>query len=109
MAFEKHLESIRAWFGKRGCAKKLVVNQLRRVVENRPEQIPEHQTKHGTGVSLVVTYHPRFQDLGKIIRKNVIYLYAEQQVKQVFTPAQFVSFRSGCSLRNHLVRPKVYP
>ena len=109
LAFEKHLESIHSWFGKCGYPKKLVDNQLRRVVENRPEQLPEHQTKHGTGVPLVVTYHPRFHDLGKIIRKNFIYLYAEQQVKQVFTPAPFVSFRSGFSLRNHLVRAKCTP
>ena len=38
MAFEKHLETIRSWFGKRGYPKKRVDNQLRRVVENRPEQ-----------------------------------------------------------------------
>ena len=109
LAFEKHLESIRSWFGKWGYPKKLVDNQLRSVVENRPEQLPEHQTKHGTGVPLVVTYHPRFHDLGKIIRKKFIYLYAEQQVKQVFTPAPFVLFRLGFSLRNHLVLAKVYP
>ena len=64
-------------------------NRLRMVVENRPEQLPENHLKHGTGVPLVVTYHPRFHDLGKIIRKKFIY---EQQVKQVFTPAPFVSF-----------------
>ena len=104
LAFENHLESMRSWFGKRGYPKKLVDNQLRRVVENRPEQLPEQQKKQGTGVPLVLTYHPRFHDLGKIIKKNFIYLYAEQQVKQVFTPApSFVSFRSGVSLRNHLV------
>ena len=48
-AFEKHVESIRSWFGKRSYPKKLVDNQLRRVAENRPGQLPEHQTKHGTG------------------------------------------------------------
>ena len=74
LAFEKHLESMRSWFGKCGYPKKLVDNQLRRVVENRPEQLPEQQTKHGTGVPLVVTYHPQFHDLGKIIRKNFIYM-----------------------------------
>ena len=95
LAFEKHLESIRSWFGKRGYPKKLVDNQLRRVVENRPEQLPEHQAKHVTGVPLVVTYHPRFHCLGLIIRKSFIYLYGEQQVKQVFTPVPFVSLRSG--------------
>ena len=40
-----HLGSIRSWFGKRGYPKKLVGNQLRRVVENRPEKLPEHQKK----------------------------------------------------------------
>ena len=109
LAFEKHLESIRSWFGKRGYPKKLVDNQLRRVVENRTEQLPEHQTKHGTGVPLLVKCHPRFHDLGRIIRKNFIYLYAEEKVKQVFTRAPFLSFRSGFSLRNHLAWAKVYP
>ena len=108
-AFEKHLESIRSWFGKRSYPKEFVDNQPRRVVQNILEQLPVHQTKHGTGVPLVVTYHPRFHDLGSIIRKNFIYLYAEEQVKQVFTPARFLSFWPGFSLRNHLVRPKVYP
>ena len=31
------------------------------------------------------------------------------KVKQIFTPAPFVSFRSGFSPRNRLVRVKVYP
>ena len=57
---------------------------------------------------LMVTYHPWFHDLVRSLRKT-FYLYAEQQVNQVFTPAPFVSFRSGFGLRNHLVRAKVYP
>ena len=109
LTFEKHLESIPSWFGKRGYPKKLVGSQLRRAVEKKAEQLSEHQTIHGTGVPLVVTYHPRFYDFGRIIRKNFIYLYVEKQVKQVFTPAPFVSFRSSFNLRNHLVRAKAYP
>ena len=35
-------------------------------------------------------------------------MYAQEKVKRVFTPAPFVSFRSFYSLRNHLVRDKVY-
>ena len=92
LAFEKHVENICSWFGKHGYSKKPVHNQLRTLVENRPEQLPEHQTKHGTGVPLVVIYYPRFHDLGRIIRKNFIYFYAEEQVKQVFTPGPFLSF-----------------
>ena len=109
LAFEKHHESIHSWFGKCGYPKKLVDNQLRSAVENRTEQLTEHQTKHGTVVTLVVTYHPWFHDLGRIIRKKFIYSYAEEQVKQVFPPAPFVSFGSGFSLRNYLFQAKVYP
>ena len=42
------------------------------------------------------------------IRELFIYLYAEEKVKKLFTPAPFVSFRSGYSLRSHLVCAKVY-
>ena len=35
-------------------------------------------------------------------------MYVEKNVKRVFTPVPFVSFRSVYSLRNHLVRAKVY-
>ena len=88
-----------------GYPKKLVDNQLRRVVENQQEQFSEHQKKHGTGVPLAVTYHPWFHDLGRII-----YSYAEEQVKEVYTPpAPFALFQSGFSLTNHLVQAKAYP
>ena len=43
------------------------------------------------------------------MKKLFIYLYAEGQVKKVFTLAPFVLFRSDYSLRSHLVRAKVYP
>ena len=88
-----------------GYPKKLVDNQLRRVVENQQEQFSEHQKKHGTGVPIAVTYHPWFHDLGRII-----YSYAEEQVKEVYTPpAPFALFQSGFSLTNHLVQAKAYP
>ena len=58
--FEKHLESLRSWFGKCGYPKELVDNQIRRVLERKPKQLFESRTKTGTGVPLVVTYHPRF-------------------------------------------------
>ena len=58
---------------------------------------------------LLVTYHPLFHNLRRIIRKYFIYLYAKEQAEQFFTTAPFVSFRSGFSLRNHLVPARVYP
>ena len=60
-------------------------------------------------ILLVTTYHPRLKDLSSLIKRNVQYLYADQKVKKVFTPAPFVSFRSARNLKSFLVRSKVYP
>ena len=62
-----------------------------------------------TGIPLVTTYHPRLKDLSSLIKGNLQYLYADQVVKEVFTPAPFVSFRSARNLTSFLVRSKVYP
>ena len=44
-----------------------------------------------------------------ILSRNILYfLYAREQVENIFTPPPFVSFRAGFSLRKHLVRAKVY-
>ena len=40
---------------------------------------------------------------------NLQYLYSDQKVKKVFTPASFVPFRSARNLKGFLVRSKVYP
>ena len=42
-------------------------------------------------------------------KKNLFLLYQYEEVKRVFTPGSFVSFRTARTLRTHLVRPKVYP
>ena len=106
---KNNLESLRSWFGKRGYPKELVENQIWTVLERKPEQLFESRTKAGTSVPLVVTHHPRFHNLINMIRKIFIYLYVEEQVKKVFTTVSFVLFRSGYSLRSHLVRAKVFP
>ena len=59
-------------------------------------------------MSLVVIYHPRCHDLGRIYRKTFIYLYGGEELKQRFTSALFALFRSCFNLRNHFVQVKVY-
>ena len=39
VAFEKYLKSLRSCFGKGGYPKKLVDNDIRRIFENKPEQL----------------------------------------------------------------------
>ena len=58
---------------------------------------------------LVVIYKPFLYHLGQTIRKDLFLLYQDEEVKHVFTPAPFVSFRTARTLRTHLVRAKVYP
>ena len=56
-----------------------------------------------------MTYNPAFKNLFQVIRKNLQLLYADEEVKKVFSPAPFVSFRSTRNLKSYLVRSKIYP
>ena len=79
-------------------------NKLRKAV---PNNLTDGHIGRYINVPLIKTYHPRFQNLSNIFKK-LVYLYADEQMK-VFTPVPFVSYRSGYSLRNHLVLAKVWP
>ena len=61
------------------------------------------------GIPVVLTCNPFLCHLGQTIRKNLFLLYQDEEVKRVFTPAPFVSFCTGRTLRTHLVSAKVYP
>ena len=50
--------------------------------------------KKVNGGPLVVTYNPAFKNSFQVIRKKLQLLYADEDVKKVFSPAPFVSFRS---------------
>ena len=61
------------------------------------------------GVPFVVTYRPHLKNISKIIKKHIKHLYADPEVRSVFTPLSIASFRSVRNLRSHLVRSKLYP
>ena len=52
-----------------------------------------------------MTYNPAFKKLFQLIRKNLQLLYADKEIKKVFSPAPFVSFRGAINLK----RSKIYP
>ena len=60
-------------------------------------------------VSLVVTHNQAFNNLSQVTRKNIQLLYADEQVKKVFSPAPFVSIRSARNLISYLLKSKIYP
>ena len=49
---------------------------------------------------------PAFND---IIKRNLNWLYADNEVKNIFPPGPMVSFGSARKLSSYLVRAKVYP
>ena len=81
---------------------------------NKPEKNAQSDTKNAQsdrqkGILLVVTYNPFPWHLGQTVRKNLFLLYQDEEVKLVFTPAPFISFRTARNLSTHLVRTKVHP
>ena len=60
------------------------------------------------GILLVVSYNSYLSHLGQTIHRCLFLLYQDDEIKQVFTPAHFVSFRSARTLSNHLLRTKMY-
>ena len=44
----------------------------------------------GTWVPLVINYNPFLSRLGEVIHKNLCFLYQDEEVEKVFTPAPFV-------------------
>ena len=88
LAIENHMKNLRGWFRNRGYPKNLVDNQLKRVIET--SSISRCTRQRENGVPLVLTDHPRFSRVNSIIKQQLMFLYAEEQVKNVFTPPPFV-------------------
>ena len=107
--FEKYLPEIRSWFCNRNYPETVVDKELNKAISRPRQELFERKAKRVCGVPFVVTFHPALNSLPHILKKHLHLLFSNVQVKAVFTPAPFVSFRTGYSLKNHLVRSKVYP
>ena len=102
-----HVEDLKIWFRERGYPDYLIKEQVEKAL--RLTTNDEKNSKKVNGVSLVVTYNPAFKNSSQVIRRNLQLLYADEQVKKVFSPAASVSFRSTRNLKSYLVRSKIYP
>ena len=109
-----NVRKLKDWFKERGYPEDMVNKETKRALESPSlgrTKISERSTSGncGTREPLVVNYNPILCHLGQVIRKNLCFLYQDQEVKQVFNPAPSVSFRSMRTLRSHLVKAKVFP
>ena len=102
-----HVEDLKTWLRKRGYPDYLMKEQVEKALRLTPSD--ENSRKKVNGVPLVVTYNPALKNLFQVIRKNLQLLYADEEVKKVFSPAPFVSFRSTRNLKSYLIRSKIYP
>ena len=104
----RYLAKMRGWFCDRGYPEDIVDEQFARL-DNTSGGNGKGISKEKKGISLVVTYHPCLANLSNILRKYLYLLNINAEVKEVFASNPFVSFRAACTLRNFLVRAKVYP
>ena len=73
---------MKTWFSKRDYPDKVIENEMKKVKFGESR----NKTKSATGVSLVVTYHPRLEALSTIIHENLNLLYMKGGVKDTFDP-----------------------
>ena len=87
-AFEIHLGSLKGWFQNKGYLKILADNQLKHVAETR--QTSDQTYKRDNSVPLVLTSHPQSKNVNDIIKKDLVFSYAKEQVENIFTSPPFV-------------------
>ena len=98
---------LRNGLGKGVIQKQLIKNQVTRAFQSASSNSANNSKRQKeTGMPLVTTYHPRLKDFSSFIKRNVQYFYADQEVKTVFIPAPFASFRSSRNLNSFLARSR---
>ena len=50
-------------------------------------------------ISFVVNYHPHIKNISKIIKEHIKHLYANPEVRPVFTPLPFCLFSFSMKFR----------
>ena len=101
------MEILKYGFVKEGILEILLKSTFKKVLSFN--QNYENNNKKVNGVLLVVTHNPTFKKLSQTLRKKLQLLYADEEVKKVFSTARFVSFRSTRNFKSCLVRSKIYP
>ena len=56
------------------------------------------ESQESTGVSLVLTFHPKFKSIGQLLNKHLHILYMDQETRNVFTAGSMATFCSAHKL-----------
>ena len=104
--FKTHIGEMKLWFQKRAYPDKIIDKELDKVIFSYRGSKSNGKNK---GIPFAVTYHPLLLELSNIIRNSLNWLYADDEVKKLFSPGPMVSFRSARKLSSYLVRANFYP
>ena len=103
--FNAHISNLKDWFLARDYPQKVVSEQIEKVIFGKQ---PFRKDTSEQGVPFIVTYHPKLKDLGKLIKNVQLFLYSDNEVQRVFSPAPVVSYRSARKIKDCIVRSKLY-
>ena len=90
--FKAHASHMKESFLARSCPEIVVNNQIDKVVFGRDQSVKK---KLEIGIRFVTTYHPKVNQLGKLIRDLLPFLCSDGVVQKVFLPPPIVSYRSA--------------
>ena len=80
---------LRNGLGKGVIQKQLIKNQVTRAFQSASSNSANNSKREKeTGMPLVTTFHPRLKNFSGFIKRNLQYLYADQEVMAVVIPAQ---------------------
>ena len=73
---------MRSWFQKRAYPSKVLDEELVKVRFSNQEKTCN---KKGKAIPFVVTYHPMLEALNDIIKRNLAWLYTDNELKNLFS------------------------
>ena len=90
----------------RGYPEKGVNNQIDKLVFNKNPNLKKSSENQ---IPFVAVYHPKGEDLGKLIKNLLSFLYSDEEVEKVFSLPPILSYRIAKEIKNYVVRSKFYP
>ena len=80
---------MKEWFLARDYPKNVVNKQINKVVFGKSQ--PSRKNSQN-GAPFVVTYHLKFEKLGKLIKDLLLFLYRDEEAQNVFSPPMVNGF-----------------
>ena len=105
--FCKHISDMKTWFLRQGYPKNVDESEIKNVwmlhvINNKP------QNRTSKRILLVTTYHPLLNSLGKVLSKNLNFLYMNEEVPKLLYPVPIKTdtFTSSVTKKSYKINRK---